>query len=256
MTKKYHPEKYWTEVAKRIREREDGHNIIAGDDEPYYRYKRERFLNLLDSIDVAGKSVLEIGSGPGGNLLELFRKKPSKLAGVDISEEMVELAKNKLPEVVSIQKINGSELPFTNDSFDVVFTATVLQHNTDEEMLRKIVKEMCRVSSEKVYLFERTEQRLKGDELCMGRPISYYSSLLEENGFSLISCEHINIRISYYVSGGIRKILNPKTRKEGEPLNKASIVLQNLTIPFTKFLVRMFKSGNDIAAMEFHKKIK
>src|SRR5690625_4683705 len=120
MTKKYHPEKYWTEVAKRIREREDGHNIIAGDDEPYYRYKRERFLNLLDSIDVAGKSVLEIGSGPGGNLLELFRKKPSKLAGVDISEEMVELAKNKLPEVVSIQKINGSELPFTNDSFDVV----------------------------------------------------------------------------------------------------------------------------------------
>lgn len=253
MVEKYHPERYWTEVAKRIRERENGHNVIAGDDEPYYRYKRERFLNLLDSIDVAGKSVLEIGSGPGGNLLELFRKKPSKLAGVDISEEMVELAKNKLPEEVSIQKINGTELPFASDSFDVVFTATVLQHNTDEEMLREIIKEMCRVSSEKIYLFERIEQRLKGDELCMGRPISYYSSLMEENGFSLISSEHINIRVSYYVSGGIRKILNPRTRQEGEPLNKASIFLQNLTLPFTRFLDRIFKSGNDIAAMEFRK---
>src|SRR5690625_7961715 len=98
MKKKYHQEKYWTEVAKRIREREDGHSIIAGDDEPYYRYKRERFLNLLDSIDVAGKSVLAIGSGPGGKLLELFRQKPSKLAGENISEEMGKEATNKHPE--------------------------------------------------------------------------------------------------------------------------------------------------------------
>src|SRR5690625_6321974 len=121
MTKKYHPEKYWKEIEKMIKEREDGHNIIAGDDEPYYRYKRERFLNLLDSIDVAGKSVLEIGSGPGGNLLELFRKKPSKLAGVDISDEMVELAKNKIPEVVSIQNINVYELLINNDNIVVLF---------------------------------------------------------------------------------------------------------------------------------------
>lgn len=254
MTERYHPERYWTEVAKRIRERGDGHNVIAGDDEPYYRYKRERFLNLLDSVDVTGKSVLEIGSGPGGNLLELLKKKPSKLAGVDISEEMVELAKNKLPREISIQKIDGIKLPFGSDSFDIVFTATVLQHNTDEEMLREIIKEMCRVSLEKIYLFERIERRIKGDELCLGRPISYYSSLMEENGFSLISRKHINIRVSYYVSGGIRKLLNPGTRQEGEPLNKTSIFLQNLTLPFTKSLDRIFKSKKDIAAMEFHKK--
>ena len=42
----YHPEPYWSDVAKRIKARK-GKNVIAGDDEPYYRYKRERFLDLL-----------------------------------------------------------------------------------------------------------------------------------------------------------------------------------------------------------------
>ena len=31
---KYHPEKYWSEVGKRIETRDGGKNVIAGDDEP------------------------------------------------------------------------------------------------------------------------------------------------------------------------------------------------------------------------------
>lgn len=254
MAEKYHPEKYWTEVGKRIRKRESGKNVIAGDDEPYYRYKRKRFLDLLRSVNISGKSVLEIGCGPGGNLLELLVKKPSKLVGVDISSEMVSLAKNKLPEEIDIIKINGTKLPFDNHSFDIVFTATVLQHNTDELMLKKIMQEICRVSSEKVYIFERIEQEIKGDDLCLGRPISYYTSIMEENGYLLKSKEHINIRVSYYVSGTIRKLLNPSTRQEGEPLNGMSVGLQKLTLPVTKLLDKVFKSGNDIAKLEFKRK--
>lgn len=208
---------------------------------------------MLNSVDVFNKSVLEIGCGPGGNLLELTIKKPAKLAGVDISDEMVNLAKNKLPKEIDIIKINGRELPYDSNSFDVVFTATVLQHNTDELMLKKIMKELSRVSSDKVYIFERIEQQIKGDDLCLGRPISYYSSIMEENGYLLKSQEHINIRVSYYVSGAIRKMLNPKTRREGEQLNNLSIRLQKLTLPVTKLLDKVFKSGNDIAKLEFQK---
>lgn len=254
MVEKYHPQKYWTEVAKRIRQRENGKNVIAGDDEPYYRYKRKRFLDLFHSIDFSNKSVLEIGCGPGGNLLEVLAKKPAKLIGVDISEEMVSLAKNKLPQEVKIIKIDGTKLPFDDHFFDIVFTATVLQHNTDEAMLRKLMKEISRVSSDKVYIFERIEQKIKGDDLCLGRPISYYSSIMEENGFLLTSQEHINIRVSYYVSGIIRKMLNPGTRKEGEPLNRLSIGLQKLTLPVTKLMDNVFKSGNDIARLEFQRR--
>jgi ubiquinone/menaquinone biosynthesis C-methylase UbiE len=254
MTKgKYHPEDYWSEVGNRIGEREKGNNIIAGDDEPYYRYKRKEFLKLLNEIIYAGKSVLEIGHGPGGNLIEVWKHNPKRLDGVDISEQMVKLAKNKIPAGISVQKINGTTLPFETNEFDIVFTATVLQHNTDDKMLRELMSEIARVSKDQVFLYERIENTIKGDDLCLGRPVEYYSSILNDHGFQLKSTKFINIRTSYYVCGAIRKGLNPKSRQEGEPLNKLSELLQASTLPLTKITDKIFRSNKDIGRLEFIK---
>lgn len=252
-TNGYNPEKYWTEVGERIGSREDD-NVIAGDDEPYYRYKRVEFLKMLLEIDVKDKSVLEIGSGPGGNLYELLKLNPSKLSGADLSHQMIALARKKLPDHVELTKVDGKVLPFTDKSFDIVFTATVLQHNTDDDMLRNVIKELSRVSGDKVYLFEKIDTTLKGDELCMGRPVSYYSSIMNDHGFVLKSSKFINIRMSYYVSGAIRKLFNPKSRKEGEPFTKTALFLQNMTLPLTKILDKIFTSKLDIARLEYKRK--
>ena len=217
------------------------------------RYKRKRFLSLLHSVNFNNKSVLEVGCGPGGNLLEVLKNNPSKLVGADISDKMVSLAKNKVPEQVKIFKTNGTQLEFDDNSFDIVFTATVLQHNTDEKMLIDLMDEICRVSSEKVFIFERIENEIKGDDLCLGRPVSYYSKIMKDNGFRLISKDYINIRVSYYVSGIIRKMLNPSVREEGEPLNGISIFLQKITLPLTQVLDKIFTSKKDIAKLEFQK---
>ncbi len=251
---RYHPEKYWSEVGERIESRENGKNVIAGDDEPYYRYKRQRFLDLLTSVDFRGKKVLEIGSGPGGNLKEVHKLGPQLLTGVDISSQMVKLAKQKLPSEIDIIKINGTELPFTDGEFDLIFTATVLQHNTDETMLKQILGEICRVSGKEVYLFERIESTIYGDELCLGRPVKYYEEIMNANGFELDSTRFINVRASYYVSGAIRKGLNPKARVEGEPLNSLSVNLQRITLPLTKALDKVFTSEKDVCRLAFRKK--
>jgi len=250
---KYHPEPYWSEVANRIKARK-GENIIAGDDEPFYRYKRKKFIYMLNSISFKSKSVLEIGCGPGGNLQEIWKKSPSRLTGVDISADMIELSKSKLSKEIELVKIDGTSLPFKDKEFDYVFTATVLQHNTDEEMLKKIITELCRVAGDKVFLFERIEKKIKGDELCYGRPISYYEQLCNLNGFELRSAEFINIRISYFISGIIRKVFSRKTKQEGEPLSKIAILLQNITLPITKKLDILFKSKKDIAKLVFNRK--
>jgi len=68
--------KVWSEVGQRIEERDNGENVVAGDDEPYYRYKRKEFLKLLNEVEFGGKSILEIGHGPGGNLMEVYRHNP------------------------------------------------------------------------------------------------------------------------------------------------------------------------------------
>ena len=255
MTKEsYHPEEYWSDVGQRIEERENGMNIIAGDDEPYYRYKRREFLKLLNEVAFEGKSVLEIGHGPGGNLLEVWKHNPKSLNGVDISDQMVKLARNKIPKEISVQKIDGTSLPFEDNTFDIVFTATVLQHNTDDQMLRTIMAEISRVSKDKVILFERIENTIKGDELCLGRPVSYYASIMKEGGFELESSKFINIRTSYYVSGVIRKGLNPRQRKEGERLNKVSEFLQSTTLPLTAITDKIFTSKKDVGRLIFKKK--
>ena len=248
----YQPEPYWSEVANRIKARK-GENIIAGDDEPFYRYKRKKFISMLNSVNFKDKSVLEIGCGPGGNLQEIWKRYPLRLAGVDISADMIELSKNKLPQEIELIKIDGTSLPFKDQEFDYVFTATVLQHNTNEEMLKKIMAELCRVSGDRVYLFERVEDKIKGDDLCLGRPINYYEQICNSHGFKLINTEFINIRISYYISGIIRKVFSPKTRQEGEPLSKIAILLQNITLPITKQLDKIFKSHKDIAKLEFRR---
>ncbi len=246
----YHPEPYWSEVANRIQARKGG-NIIAGDDEPFYRYKRNKFLLMLNTVYFKDKSVLEIGCGPGGNLQEIWKKSPLRLAGVDISAEMIELSKNILPQEIELIKIDGTSLSFKNREFDYVFTATVLQHNTNEEMLKKIMAELCRVACDKVFLFERIEKKIKGDELCYGRPISYYEQICNSHGFELVNTEFINIRVSYYICGIIRKVFSPKTRQEGEPLSRIAILLQNIALPITKQLDKLFKFKKDVAKLEF-----
>ena len=249
----YHPEPYWSDVAKRINARH-GNNVIAGDDEPYYRYKRQRFLEMLHTVNFEGKSVLEIGSGPGGNLKEIHGLQPAKLVGVDISSEMIKVASSYLPQDVDLIKIDGTSLPFEDQSFDIVFTATVLQHNTNDSMMKQIAGEAFRVSAKEVFFFERVENKIKGDDLCLGRPVSYYAQIAEENGYKLVSTDFINIRISYYVSGSIRKLLNPSSRVEGEPFTPYALLAQKMTLPFTKILDKVLTSKKDIAKMCFRRK--
>ena len=258
---KYHPEPYWSDVAKRIAGRSEN-SLIAGDDEPYYRYKRLRFLKMLHAISYTGHNVLEVGCGPGGNLLEVAIHQPASLTGVDISEDMIELARislNDIPsnngrEPVELIKINGIELPFKEDHFDIVFTATVLQHNTNDEMHRQILNEICRVASKKVVLLERIETKLKGDELCLGRPLEQYNIICSKNGFEPESVEYINTRISYFVSGAIRKLFNKVGRREGEAISPIAHFLQRLTLPITRPLDKIFTSPTDVAKMIFIKK--
>ncbi len=253
MNQSYHPETYWDQVAQNISSRSDL-KLIAGDDEPYYRYKRKKFLALLDTLNFSQKTVLEFGSGPGGNLEHLYSKGCNSITGVDISGEMILLSRKILAgKNIETIKIDSFKLPFTDGKFDIVFTSTVLQHNTDETELQKMVDEICRVSNKEVYLFERIENRIKGHESNLGRPIKFYAQLMRKNGFKLIRIQSLNIQASYYACGFIRKVFNSSSRKEGEQLSKLSIFLEKIVLPFTSILDKMIPSKRDVTLLRFQK---
>jgi len=247
----YHPESYWNEVAKRISGRNDN-KLLSGDDEPYYAYKRKKFLKLFDQIPFSNKIVLEIGSGPGGNLYEISKQSPKELYGTDVSGEMIKLSSRLLNNTnIKIEKIDGETLPFPSNYFDISFTSTVLQHNTDERMLKSIIKEICRVSGRDIYIFERIEKKITGNELNLGRPVSYYKEIFEQNSFKLIETEFLYIQISYLICGAIRKVFNSRKRKEGEPISRPAYYLQRIFLPITSILDPIFKEKRDLAMLHF-----
>ena len=247
----YNKEEYWDRVAREIDRRDQG-RLIAGDDEPYYRYKRKLFLELFRTIPFQGKKVLEIGSGPGGNLEEAHALGAEKVTGADVSAEMVKLATGRLRgKAIDIVKVNGTDLPFENDYVDLTYTSTVLQHNTNEEELKKLIAEICRVSRTEVILFERIEKTVQGHSSNLGRPVSYYQALLAPHGFQLEEVKFLPLQVSYYVSGAIRKLFNPGSRKEGEALTKTALAIQNLTLPFTRVLDKIIPCKRDVGMLRF-----
>jgi len=254
MKNEYEVEGYWDNVARNIAARK-GLRVIAGEDDPFYRYKRQLFLRLFDRLDFAGKTVLEIGSGPGGNVLHAHDKGAKSVTGVDVSQQMVTLARENLQgKNIEIIKINGRDLPFADRTFELVFTSTVLQHNVDESALVALVNEVSRVAAAKIVLFERIEKRIKGNATTTGRPVTYYQQLLARNGFDLKKTEFLPIQASYYVCGAIRKLLNSPRHQEGEPFTKLSLNAQRLAMPVTTLLDRVVPSTRDVAMLEFQRR--
>jgi len=253
----YHPDPYWSQVAREIGRRGEK-NFLAGDDSPFFRYKREKFLSLFHQINFANKKVMEVGSGPGGNLNELINPAIEKILGVDISSEMIALAKTNLADHPNFRKMefihtNGQVIPLADKSIDLAYTVTVLQHNTDEAMLLNLITEICRVTQDEVFIFERIDSKIRGSELCLGRPVSYYKSIFEKNGFKFQKHAFLNTRVSHFTCTALAKVFNKPGRKEGEPLSGLSVFLQNIALPVTKQLDKLFADKREVAFLHFKK---
>lgn len=151
----YDPKTYWDGVASHMSKRAE--NVeVAGDDTPHAKLKRAEFVTqLLSRMSVSGRSILEVGSGGGGNLAELVKRSPARLVGVDIAGDMLDLARERVKDTrAELVLLDGTHLPFDDDEFDIAFTATVLQHNNDQTAA-ELLAEMGRIANE-VWIFEDT----------------------------------------------------------------------------------------------------
>lgn len=100
-------------------------------------YESERttaYYGLINEIEIAGirdvvvsADVLEVGCGPG-LILETVAEMSASAAGVDLSPGMVQQAKAK---GLDVREASATELPFPDDSFDVVYAFKSLPHVPD-----------------------------------------------------------------------------------------------------------------------------
>jgi len=76
-----------------------------------------------------GVRLLDIGCGPG-NLTAGYAELGARVTGIDVAEEMVELARSAFPEI-GFHQSDVSKLPFGNSTFDVVTAGYVMHHLGD-----------------------------------------------------------------------------------------------------------------------------
>jgi len=252
----YDPGAYWSRVADEIRKR-GPRNYVAGDDNPFLRYKRRKFLtSFLANIDFRSKSVLEVGCGPGGNLLHVARAGAMRVVGADVSTGMLSLAAQNVRDcpTVELLQTDGCSLGLPDKSVDLTFTVTVLQHDTDPGMFARMVAEICRVTTGTIVLMEDTSQRpvhFGPESSFVARSVGLYQAECERHGFRLSKSEYLRTKISRAVYFRMQSFLLLSGHLEGDPYGALPIAAMKLLLPFARPFDRIFSDDGDLTKMVF-----
>jgi SAM-dependent methyltransferase len=121
-----------------------------------FRYQNERHLPAcIAALNVAGKRVLEIGLGEGSESERLIRQ-GARWSGVDLTAESVERVRTRLTlrELPYEELRQGSvlDLPFADDSFDMVFSHGVLHHVPEIRQAQAEIHRVLRPGGELVIM--------------------------------------------------------------------------------------------------------
>lgn len=105
-----------------------------------------RLFRRLDWHDLASRTLLEVGSGTGSNLLEFIWMgfAPQHLAGIELLPERHITARDRLPSSVQLTLGDATELPVVPESLDIVMQATVFSSLIDDAFQQRLASVMWR----------------------------------------------------------------------------------------------------------------
>jgi SAM-dependent methyltransferase len=169
---------------------------LSGAGSFYFAKMKVQLLQGLENN--AALKVLDVGCGDGSTELYMHQFFPSwKIDGIDVSEKSISAAKSKQIPAVTFQWYDGSNIPFDNEAFDVVFMAGVL-HHVDFSLHAHLIAEILRVIKKggRFYLFEHnplnpvTRHLVKTcvfDRSAKLLRHNYTSRLLKKGNFKVVS---------------------------------------------------------------------
>jgi ubiquinone/menaquinone biosynthesis C-methylase UbiE len=109
------------------------------DDLDEYRFDKLRYLpEVVDFSAYRGQQLLEIGCGIGTDLVR-FARAGARVTGLDLADTAIDLARKNFalngvaPEALHVG--NGEQLPFPNNSFDIVYAHGVIQYTANPAAL-------------------------------------------------------------------------------------------------------------------------
>jgi demethylmenaquinone methyltransferase/2-methoxy-6-polyprenyl-1,4-benzoquinol methylase len=106
---------------------------------------REKLLKIVS--EKHPRHILDVATGTGDLAIALAALKPEMITGIDIAENMLDIARKKvaarhLEDIISLKKGDAEHIPFPDDAFDAVTVAFGVRNF---ENLLNGLKEMRRV---------------------------------------------------------------------------------------------------------------
>ena len=139
-------------AEKILKETEAGYDLMA----EKFSETRKHFWRRLEFISdyvKEGDRVLDFGCG-NGRLLELFSGKNIEYLGTDVSEKLINIAKEKYSDKNnSFLKISSSDsLSLPGDSFNLIYSIAVFHHFPSKKYREDIARELYRVTKKDGYI--------------------------------------------------------------------------------------------------------
>jgi len=106
----------------------EGYNLYSSAYEKNTAYLNSFEKNIVLEFmgNLTGKKALDLGCGTGRLVKDLINS-GAKVVGIDISDEMIKIMKNKFPKVKSLVA-DSENLPFDDSSFDFVIASFFIVH--------------------------------------------------------------------------------------------------------------------------------
>jgi len=100
----------------------------------------KRFYEMLSTVELDGKKLLDMGCGDGADMLN-YEKRGAAASGIDPADEFIAGIQQRSPQF-DVQVGKGESLPYKDATFDVVVSKYALQTSTD---VPKVFDEIARV---------------------------------------------------------------------------------------------------------------
>ncbi|KNZ41743.1 class I SAM-dependent methyltransferase [Acetobacterium bakii] len=116
----------------------------------YFRKKASSPRNAVISMLGNGSlNILDMCTGTGTNAIAIAKaNRNAKVIGIDISKEMLTMAKQKLEKDstpnIEVYEMDAANMQFSKDKFDIVLISLVL-HELSDELAGKMIAEAKRV---------------------------------------------------------------------------------------------------------------
>lgn len=164
--------------------------------------------SIIADLDVANKTILDIGSALGGPSFHMVEKRGvGKVVGIDVQDQLVDQAravasKKGLGDRIEFMAVKPGPLPFANSEFDMVFSKDSIIHVADKAALVgeiwRVLKPGGKVAIGDWFggtapLSPEAETWLEATGLTFAlKPVEEFAALFNDAGFAKVHSEDRN----------------------------------------------------------------